>query len=266
MRSANFRDWEVTSTFTSRTPHGLRDGHLIPLENELLLAGVEYTESPASVTHQSVLWRSRDGINWDAQYSIGDPNVWIWRVRQRGSVLYAVGYAVDPANGFIRLYASDDWGYTWRPVSYPVYGYYPNEVDMIWDDDETMHILVRRDSGGLGHPTTALLVSAPHPYVSWTSQDLGIRHACPVTVRMEDGRVVVCGRYYSPSRTSVSFLDIEQATLTEVLEIARSPTGDTAYPGAVWDKNFGRILYYNEQISGETKVYAAEVLMLGDWE
>jgi hypothetical protein len=96
----------------------LRDPRLtVTPEGRLLLAGGAARRAPrGGVTHESRAWLSADGIAWTAGRRVADQNVWLWRTRWHDGVSYGIGYSVDPANRFVRLYRSTDG------VSYEVLG------------------------------------------------------------------------------------------------------------------------------------------------
>lgn len=262
LRSRDFRTWESVALLEGPLD-GLRDGHFCETaEGELLLSTVVYNAA-GPTTHQAVLYRSWDGVEWTGPTNYGDPNVWAgWRLRRRDDVLYSMGYSLTPVSatpgpGFIRLYRSDDHGHSWTPVSDPVTGNYPNECELFWIGS-TLYVLVRRDSAGLGYPTTALLLSASPPYTSWATVNLGKRFASPCVAQLRDGRWLAGGRFYSPNRMSLAWLDPIGGALTEAVELARDP--DVAYPGLVVSGRVAWTVYYSA-VGGQADIYGAEVAM-----
>ncbi len=65
----------------------------------------------------------------------------------------------------------------------------------------------------------SVLGVAQEPYTDWEWEDTGKRIGGPKLFRLPDGRFVVGGRLYGPTRTSLCLLDEAEATLTEVLTL-----------------------------------------------
>ncbi len=130
---------------------------------------------------------------------------------------------------------------------------YPNETSLLFFPDDTCYCLLRRD----GDPNTAQLGTSRAPFIQWTWQDLGIRIGGPHMLQLPDGRVIAAVRRYDGNvRTSLHWMDLDQATLTECLVLPSG--GDTSYAGLVWHDGLLWVSYYSSH-EGKTAIYLARV-------
>lgn len=254
LRSSDFQSW--TSAAVLRGQSGLRDAHFAVTPNgELLLNTVEVSDAVRGRC-RSVLFRNKDGLTWSGPVPYGDPNVWIWRIRQHAGSMFGVGYSTDIEQRFIRLYRSNDNGITWAALSDPVTTGYPNETELVFDRSGALGLLIRRDSDGSGYPTTALWVTSLPPYNQWLSRDLGTRFASPCVVQLPDGRKLAAGRFSSPNRIALAWLDDAAPTLVECLPLAEER--DIGYPGMVLYAGSFFLVYHVDDGKG-AMIYSAKV-------
>ena len=76
-------------------------------------------------------------------------------------------------------------------------------------------------------------------------------------IQLPDGRFVAAVRLYDGgARTSLCWLDPDQATMTEFLKLPSG--GDTSYAGLVWHEGLLWISYYSSH-EGRTSIYLAKV-------
>ncbi len=231
----------------------LRDAKIsVTAEGELMLSGAAALHQPAAAHHLSVAWFSKDGTEWSAPATIGDPNYWLWRVTWRRNTAYSVGYRTVAPEG-VRLYRSRDGRHfeTLVPELYRKGS--PNEATLCFLPDDSALCLMRRD----GRPSSALLGTARSPYTEWDWKDLGMRVGGPNLVRLPDGRFVAAGRLYDGGpHTSLLWLDEKAGRLTEFLKLPSG--GDTSYPGLVWDRGLLWVSYYSSH-EGKASIYLAKV-------
>ena len=257
-RSDDFEKWRRVARLEipgvdCRYPHFVESA-----TGELLLNAASVTALDDAPRYQSVLFRSANGERWDGPAKIGEANVLLWRLRRHGRALFGVGYATAGfPTQFIRLYRSDDDGRTWKAVADPVTGNYTTEAELFFDADETLRLLVRRDRGQRSPPAAALLVFAPPPYTKWVGKELGVQFASPSVTRLEDGRILVAGRFCQPNRMSLAWLDLKKGQLTEFLTLAEA--ADCGYPGVVVRDGIAYVVYHTEGEDGGTHLYAARV-------
>jgi len=246
--------WESAALVKS-TRGDLRDPKIVeaPGGRLMLVAAIAFPQ-PSEVRHQTVAWFSRDGRAWGEPVEIGDPNQWVWRVAWRGRHREALGIGYDTtAEKFIRLYHTRDGKRfdTVLPTLFDVG--HPNETGIAFEPDGTAVCLLRRD----GEPGSGLVGRAKAPYSTWDWREIGVRVGGPQLLRLPDGRFVAAVRLYDGRvRTSLAWLDVEHARLTEFLALPSG--GDCSYPGLVWRKDRLGVSYYSSH-EGKTSIYFAEV-------
>jgi hypothetical protein len=243
-----------TSVAWLRDPHAdLRDAKIVVTpDNQLMLSGAAAWRQPDMVRHQSLAWFSHDGKAWGEPVSIGDPNMWLWRIAWHRGRAYSIGYDTA-AERFLRLYTSQD-GRRFEPLVPRLFDEgYPNETSLVFLPDESCLCLLRRD----GDPASAQLGSARPPYTDWTWRDLGVKIGGPHLIRLPDGRLLAAVRLYEPTaRTSLAWIDPVSGTLAECLRLPSG--GDTSYAGLFWHQETLWISYYSSH-EGKTAIYLARV-------
>jgi len=252
LRSGDGLKWNSVGLITS-TNADLRDPKLvITPKNELMLTAAGALHRPAKRNHQTFVWFSKDGTNWTSPLSIGDPDMWLWRVTWGEGAAYSVGYDTG-GEFFVRLYSSSD-GRTFKPLVPRLFGEgYPNESSIVFEPDKTALCLLRRD----GNPATGKLGVAKPPYTEWEWKDMGVKIGGPHMVRLPDGRLLACVRLYDGVvRTSLAWIDRMSGKLTEFQKLPSS--GDSSYAGLVWREGLLWVSYYSSH-EGKTSIYLAKV-------
>jgi hypothetical protein len=120
--------------------------------------------------HQSMVWFSWDGRDWDEGHAVADPDFWLWRVVWHNDTAYGVGYGCSSDRKFVRLYKSRDGVRFDRLVDHLYEKDYPNESGLVILEGGTSVCLLRRDEGS----RTGMLGMARPPYTEWTWSDLGM--------------------------------------------------------------------------------------------
>lgn len=255
--SKDGRTWQSAALISSPVAD-LRDPKLaITSDSRLMITGAGAFPQPGPYLHQSLVWFSNDGREWDGPVEVGDKDVWLWRVEWHGDTAYGVGYSTRADRRFTRFYKSKDGRKFDTVVESLATEGYANETGIIFDGD-TLLCLLRRDSG----TATAQLGRAEPPYTQWTWQDLGIRVGGPDMLKLPDGRIVVGGRLYDGgARTVLLWLDPVSGKLTEFLKLPSG--GDTSYPGLVWHEDRLWVSYYSSHEGGKSMIYLAEVNLAG---
>ena len=250
--SKDGEEWRSAALLTS-DDSDLRDAKInLTPDGRLMLSGAEAMHDRSKYSHQSLTWFSEDGRQWSKAHEVGDKDFWLWRTTWRKGKAYGFGYATNRKRS-IRLYRSDN-GSTFEVLVKNAFDKgYPNETSIVFLPDETALCLLRRDS----LPNTAQLGRSKPPYREWNWQDLGVRIGGPHLIRLPDGRFVAAVRRPDGVvRTSLHWLDPEEATLTEFMKL---PSGkDTSYAGMVWYENMLWVSYYSSH-EGKTSIYLAKV-------
>jgi hypothetical protein len=242
--------WESTALLTSEDSD-LRDAKItVTPDGQLMLSGAEAMNKPVDYRHQSLTWFSPDGKNWSQRYEVADRDFWLWRTTWYKDKAYGFGYGCRKDNRSIRLYTSTDgkrFETLWKG---DIDKGYPNETSMVFLEDDTCYCLLRCGAPG------RLGIAKP-PYTQWQWKDLGVRIGGPHMIQLPDGRFVAAVRLYDGgARTSLCWLDPDQATLTEFLKLPSG--GDTSYAGLVWHEGLLWISYYSSH-EGKTSIYLAKV-------
>jgi hypothetical protein len=207
------------------------------------------------VRHRTYVWHSHDGRTWSEAKAVGDPDVWLWRVRWVGDRAWGIGYSTRSEDRFTRWYRSGN-GTEYVPVisRLDVVGY-ANEHDFVELPDGRLVCLLRRD----GNPGSAMIGLSDPPYDTWEWKDTGTGVGGPALIRLPDGRLLAAVRLYDGKvRTSLVWLDTGKGTLKEFLTLPSG--GDTSYPGLVWnDETHELWIGYYSSHEGKTSIYMARV-------
>lgn len=247
LTSIDAKRWQSVALIQSSSAD-LRDGKLVVTpDNRLQLLGAGALHDRRQYSYQSYVWFSADGEHWSEAIDVGEPNVWIWRLTWQQGYAWAIGYKCGGGPRSVRLYRSEDgvnfsvWVQTLNQQGYP------NESALLFLPDERAVCLLRRD------PDVALLGIAQPPYFDWTWQPLNCRVGGPQCLLLPDGRILAAVRLYDQRvRTSLAWLDVDSATLTEILLLPSA--GDTSYAGMVWHQGRLAISYYSSH-QGRTAIY-----------
>ncbi len=250
--SQDGKDW-ASAALVTRPDSDLRDAKItITPDHRLMLSGAAALHQPAPYKHQSLAWFSKDGREWSEPVKIGDPNVWLWRTVWHRKKAYSIGYDTA-AEKFVRLYSSGDGRRfdTLVPNLFDEGG--PNETSLIFQPDESVLCLLRRD----GNRASAKLGLARPPYTNWQWKDVGVKIGGPQMIRLPDGRVVAAVRLYDGAvRTALAWLDADAGKLTEFLNLPSG--GDTSYAGLAWEDGLLWVSYYSSH-EGKACIYLAKV-------
>jgi len=253
--SVDGEKWESLALITS-SDYDLRDAKLcVTPAGRLMLNGAGMI-ADAKVRYYSMSWfSSDDGATWDEGHSIGDPGFWLWRAQWHGGKVYSMGYHTlrDRSQRTMKLYVSKS-GETFDTLVEKVPT--PNgcgEDKILFLPDDTALCLLRHESGN----RKGQIGVAKPPYTDWTFRDINQRIGGPNMIRLSDGRILAATRLYDGgARTSLSWLDPDKGTLTEVLKLPSG--GDTSYPGMVMHEGQLWVSYYSSH-EGKTSIYLAKV-------
>ncbi len=254
IRSADTQKWRSVALFSREGD--LRDPKLCVAPGDRLMLSYFRRFNPTRYPkkHEWNFVRfSENGTDWTAAKKVGYPDRWLWRITWHEGKAYGISHGGPkgkepfsaPRSG--RLLVSDD-GVRFRPVTDIEYG---GESTLRFTEDGTAYCL-RRGKGNRGR----IGRSSP-PYEDWAWKPLDAKIGGPNMLRLPDGRyIAACRRYEGGVRTSLHWLNPEEGTLTECLELPSG--GDTSYPGLVWHDGRLWVSYYSSH-RDKTAIYLAEV-------
>ncbi len=261
--SNNGERWESAALVES-ADGDLRDAKITATpDGRLMLMGAVALRQPAPYRHQSLVWFSRDGRQWDAPVKVGDPDFWLWRVTWHKGTAYGFGYNTNRNRNLrtMRLYASGD-GREFRTLIHDAgIRNSPGESAIRFNGDRAI-ALIRRDAYAGPPPipaaaATALIGIAAPPYTNWQWKDTGTRIGGPNFIAVPGKRWVAAVRLHEPvTRTALCWMDPEKGTLTEFLALPSK--GDSSYAGLVMHKGLLWVSYYSSH-EGKTSIYLARV-------
>ena len=157
----------------------------------------------------------------------------------------------------LRLYTTTDGKNYTTSVSTLTAG---DEAGLLFEPNGTGVMLVRKDNGDL---KAVMGIASPGDYTHWTFTESNLFVGGPNIIQLPDGRIVAAGRLTNGTeRTSLMFLDPSTGQLSEFMTLPSS--GDTGYPGLVWEDNKLWVSYYSSPASGKTDVYLATVTFAND--
>lgn len=253
--SADGEKWESIALITS-PKYDLRDAKLTTTPDGRLMLNGAGMIADADIRYYSMVWfSSDDGHTWTEGHQIGDPGFWLWRAQWHNDYVYSMGYSTerDRTMRKLRLYRSKDGRDFDRLVKQLSAPAGCGEDTILFLKDETALCLLRHETGN----RMAQLGTASPPYTDWKWRDLNLRIGGPNMIQLPDGRILAATRLYEKgARTSLSWLDPENGTLTEVLKLPSG--GDTSYPGLVLHDGLLWVSYYSSH-EERTSIYLAKV-------
>ncbi|MEZ6133418.1 MAG: hypothetical protein R3C53_00775 [Pirellulaceae bacterium] len=247
--------WESIALITS-PKYDLRDAKItVTPDGRLMLNGAGMI-ADADVRYYSMVWFSDDdGHTWDAGRQIGDDGFWLWRTQWHNGTAYSMGYSTERDRDIrrLRLYKSVDGAIFKTHVASVGAPAGCGEDRILFMKDQSALCLLRHETGDkMGQLGT----SAP-PYNEWKWRDLNLRIGGPNMLQLPDGRIIAATRLHdNGTRTSLSWVNPSNATLTEVLRLPSG--GDTSYAGMVLHNGLLWVSYYSSH-EEKASIYLAKV-------
>ena len=241
----------------------LRDPKLcITNKNELmLLAYARYANAENKTTStENLVWVSQTGDSWSSPSSLGLNLWWLWRVRFNQSSVFPEGYgfAYNRRADRIDFYQGDPKRHLQRvkqgALSLDKHGLgYPNESDLIIEDDGKIIALIRRDADSF----SAVLGESYPPYTTWHWRDLNEYIGGPVMYRLHAEKYIVAGRAWT-GKQLITRLWLLNPITAELNVLATLPSaGDNSYPGISLVGNELYVSYYSSHIDNRSQIYLA---------
>ncbi len=205
-----------------------------------------------------VSWFSDNGQTWSTAHFFGPNGWWLWRIRWLKNVAY--GFAYNRQQNRIDLYCGHPRKtmYLHKPYALSLRDHglgYPNESDLIFDNQGVMWALIRRDADTF----SAQLGYSRAPYTQWQWKDLNTYIGGPVMTPLSSNSVLVAGRIWlhNQPKTALWHLTLNSGKLTHLLTLPSA--ADNSYPGIVLEGDSCYVSYYSGHIDNETRVYLAKI-------
>jgi len=249
------KKWESLALVTHPI-EDLRDAKISVMPDGRLMLNGAGMQAEKEIRYHSFSWFSGDkGKNWSKENPIGDPGFWLWRAQWHKGQSYSMGYRTDRerTNRIARFYRSKDGkNYeTLIPELNVEKGVGEDQILFLKDDSALC--LFRHETGD----KMAFLGKSKPPYDQWEWTKMNKRIGGPNMIQLPDGKIIAATRLYDGgTRTSLSWLDPETATLTECLKLPSG--GDTSYAGMVWKDDLLWVSYYSSH-EEKTCIYLAKV-------
>lgn len=249
------KKWESLALVTHPI-EDLRDAKISVMPDGQLMLNGAGMQAEKEIRYHSFSWFSGDkGKNWSKENPIGDPGFWLWRAQWHKGQSYSMGYRTDRerTNRIARFYRSKDGkNYeTLIPELNVEKGVGEDQILFLKDDSALC--LFRHETGD----KMAFLGKSKPPYNQWEWTKMNKRIGGPNMIQLPDGKIIAATRLYDGgTRTSLSWLDPETATLTECLKLPSG--GDTSYAGMVWKDGLLWVSYYSSH-EEKTCIYLAKV-------
>jgi hypothetical protein len=234
----------------------------------MVVAGGSKYPNGVYQTRQSRAVFSKDGKHWTAPQPILGEGEWLWRVTWHNGKAYGVSKFGSPGKespGNPRrenLVVSSD-GLHWSVLAeLEVPG--GDETTLRFLPDNRMVALIRCElttsAGTAGAPDNhaAIGVSAP-PYKTWQWKKTQYSVGGPNFIVLPDGRMIAGGRFYrsNDAKTAVGFMSLDSYQP----ELILPSSGDSSYPGFVYQNGVLWVTYYSSPEPGKTAMYLSKVLV-----
>lgn len=252
LSSSNGDDWEDCAII-SIPDTDLRDPKFcLHPDGQLAIHTKQIKQLGKHLQHQSLLFRSQDGKQWDQGQPVGEKNIWMWRAKWFQDYCYSIGYNRD----FTRLYRSTD-GVCFNVHKERLFDQgFSNESDWVYLDDGTMVVLLRRDGQV---QNTAMLGISKDDFQEWYWHDLGLRIGGPALLKLSDDYIIAAIRTYSDdnAQTELYRLNLLQKNLDPLLTLPSS--GDCSYAGIIRHNDQVWVSYYSSHEDDSTDIYLAKL-------
>jgi hypothetical protein len=272
LQSIDGKKWE-SAALLQHPQADLRDGKLsISPEGRLMICAGAAWNNIKDHTHQTMIWFSENGIDWEGPQEVGDPDFWIWRPiwhqeqawgaaydcrRGKAEYLYAGTLASNKSASASSTPDQDNQIVFERVGKNLCSRHFPNEASLHFFQD-TLFCLLRRD----WKSATALIGKAAPPYTHWKWRNLKVRIGGPNMIILPSGKILAAVRLYKPkAHTSLCWIDEKKGRLVEALPLPSG--GDTSYAGMVLQGNMLYLSYYSSH-EGKTAIYTAKIVIHTD--
>lgn len=249
--SEDGKNWTSAALLTMEG-HDLRDPMLseMPDGKLMLNVGITVWRGEETVSCQSAVFFSVNGVQWDPIQILPYPGEWIWRVTWHEGIGYAGSYSSDGKGGYQLKLMETTNGVDYQVKTMFSLSGSPTEATFRILPDQTMIGLVRRNK------EKGLIGRSVFPYTDWEWEDAGYTLGGPNFIVAEDGILWACSRRMKGGEESVVLAKMTPFSYHPVLTFPSS--GDSGYPGMVWKEGKLYISYYTS-LEEKTSIYLAIV-------
>ena len=265
LSSRNCRKWESVALLSLKDCD-LRDPKLsITPDGRMMviMGGSYYVDQKLRTSFPQVSFSSDGKTFTDPQATVvniaSSRMHWIWRVTWHGDTGYGVSYFKmdDSEVNRLALLKTTD-GIHYDLVTMLDANDFPNEATVRFLPDGRMAVAIRRDGSKEGDMLWGV---SSAPYTQWNLQRTGFKIGGPDVLVLDEDHIVVCGRSYNPTTTSI-WTGTSKGDFRKVMDLPAM--GDCSYPGLVRKGRNLIVSYYtsyDERNLGKTEIRLAKVPM-----
>jgi len=253
--SSNGNDW-LSYKKIEINKNDLRDPKLFIDEYGRLSIGVlsRYEVNGVNKHKTFVFYQENlENDSWNEYKNDVLEDTWMWCINGMDKEVYSIAYSgKDKAGTLYKKLKGESWGSEVNNF-FPNVKNFPNESSLIKTDNKLV-VVVRQNKG-----SKKGILGVEKEDLNWIWKELNYEIGSPQLIRLPNKKILLAARLYNPIRTSLCVLDVDNASLKEVLSL---PSGrDTGYPGMIIKNNEVFISYYSnhEDIKGKSSIYLARI-------
>ncbi|MEX2512450.1 MAG: hypothetical protein WD398_06060 [Cyclobacteriaceae bacterium] len=258
IRSKNGEDWESIGLLEKENMD-VREARLsvTPEGKIMVLTAVGIYDKGYKELYPMVSFSDKKGMNFSSleksTMDISPSLDWIWSLTWHEGTGYGVIYQIKGEEWETHLLKTQDGKHYSLVAPLEIPGR-PNEATIRFDNDEKMHVLVRREAGD----TMGMLAISKFPYKDWEYHKLPIRLGGPNFLFLDDENIVIGSRDYrdDSSRKTGIFISDTKGAIKRSIYLPSG--GDTSYPGMIFYKKQLWVLYYSSH-EEKTSIYLAKI-------
>lgn len=228
----------------------------------LLTEGVIYSPKRKKyVSRQSRVAFSQNAKDWTPFKTILEPHEWLWRITWFEGKGYGASYRYsNPKSRYdewlINLFETSN-GIDYQLMTHWNIPGYPNETTIRFSESGEMIALVRREDFD---DNRAWIGTSPPPYKKWNWNVSNTYFGGPNFLILPDqsqwaaGRVLYVNPYGMFAKTVLAEMNLKK--LNPVIYLPSS--GDSSYPGMIFEKGILWISYYSSH-ENNTAIYLAKI-------
>ena len=219
----------------------------------VIIGGSDYENGKLLGMYPHVSFSDTSGSHFSEAEKVSlDPQVegnrnWIWRVTWNKGI----GYGINYGNGSLQLLKTKD-GKHFELVSNLEVDGYPNESTIRFDENDKIHVLIRREKGD----QLGLFAHSAPPYTDWNYSKFNMRLGGPDFIYHDD-KILIGSRLYESNGNSTAVIIADrEGNIQDTIKLPSQ--GDSSYPGMVVSDQTLMFTYYSSH-EGKTSIYLAKI-------